>query len=99
MPPVPGVSLEDIGIPAGQITHLVLDADIFIDPDEGDALKYMAFATHANRLPGRVKFDSHKRQFEFQPPPASRGDLAIRVVAKDFDGLEAHMSFTVSYGV
>lgn len=99
LPPVPSVSLEDIEIPAGQITHLVLDVDTFVDPDEGDALKYMAFATHADRLPGWVKFDSHKRRFEFKPPPASSGDLTIRVVARDFDGLEAHMSFTVSYGL
>ncbi len=98
MPPVVQKPLDDIVIPAGQLTRLVLDVDTFVDPDEGDALKYLAYATHMDRLPPWIKFDGLKRQFQFQPPAASQGDLSIRVVAKDFDGLEAEVSFTVSYG-
>lgn len=98
MPPVVQKPLDDIAIPSGQLTHLVLDVDTFVDPDEGDALRYLAYAAHMDKLPPWIKFDGLKRQFQFQPPAASRGDLSIRVVAKDFDGLEAEVFFTVSYG-
>ena len=98
MPPIANKTLDNIVIPSGQLTHLVIDADTFLDPDEGDALKYVAYAKHQDRLPPWIKFDGLQRQFQFQPPVASRGDIAIRVVAKDFDGLEAEVFFTVSYG-
>ncbi|MFK8050108.1 MAG: Npt1/Npt2 family nucleotide transporter [Halioglobus sp.] len=98
LPPVANKPLDDIVIPSGQLTHLVIDVDTFVDPDEGDALKYLAFAVHLDRLPPWVKFDGLQRQFQFQPPAKSSGDLAIRVVARDFDGLEAEVFFTVSYG-
>ncbi|MBT4522730.1 MAG: ATP translocase [Halieaceae bacterium] len=95
--PVVVTPLSDFDIPSGVLSHLVLDRDTFIDHDEGDAMKYQAFAEHSNRLPGWVKFDSLNRKFQFNPPPYSSGNLIIRVVARDFDGLEAETSFTVSY--
>jgi hypothetical protein len=71
--------------------------DTFLDPDEGDALRYHAFRGPDRDLPKWVKFDPLHRRFEFRPPPDSEGSIEIRVVARDFDGAEAETRFTVNY--
>ena len=92
-------SPEDLFIPAGERTEIALAPDTFVDPDLGDALKYQAFARYSEKLPAWIKFDTLNRRFQFHPPSSERGSLRIRVVARDFDGLEAELWFTVNYGV
>ena len=99
MPPIVHTPLEDLYIASGVLSHMQIDAETFIDPDVGDALKYEAFALHSDRLPTWIKFDTLGRSFQFHPPATSNGCLQIRVVAKDFDGLEAEVRFTVNYSV
>jgi len=96
--PVAAAELEDLSIPAGRASHMQLAADTFYDPDVGDALRYTAFCDTRSRLPVWVKFDALSRRFHFHPPADASGALRIRVVARDFDGLEAEVCFTVSYG-
>jgi AAA family ATP:ADP antiporter len=98
LPPIAMTPLDDLRIKAGETTELELAADTFVDPDVGDALKYQAFAIHSARLPSWARFDSLSRRFEFRPPAHSTGSLRIRVVARDFEGLEAELSFNVYYG-
>jgi AAA family ATP:ADP antiporter len=97
LPPVIHRNIENLLLPAGQLTHFELEEELFSDPDEGDALKYLALAGDGERLPAWIKFDGLSRRFTFSPPAASSGELLIRVVARDFDGLEASIDFTVSY--
>ncbi|GAB3289167.1 ATP translocase [Parahaliea aestuarii] len=97
-PPVATDQLDDMVIPAGSLTRLQLAEDTFIDPDVGDALRYSARCDDGERLPQWVTFDSLKRRFHFHPPDDSSGHLRIKVVARDFDGLEAEVSFNVIYG-
>ncbi|MCZ6830601.1 MAG: putative Ig domain-containing protein, partial [Gammaproteobacteria bacterium] len=97
MPPQVAMPLPDMDIPAGEISQFVMDEDTFVDPDEGDALTYLAFQEPAGKLPSWVNFDAFTRQFKFNPPANSQGTLEIRVVARDFDGLEAQSSFKVRY--
>ncbi|MFT6956078.1 MAG: AAA family ATP:ADP antiporter [Halieaceae bacterium] len=99
MPPVVAEPLDDLFIPAGSPSQFQIDAKTFIDPDVGDALRYSAFANHSERLPPWIKFDGLNRRFSFSPPAAVDGQLIIRVVAKDYDGLEAEVCFTVNYTV
>ena len=80
------------------ISSFSMHEDSFIDPDEGDALKYLAFMQFDNNLPGWVRFDAFHRRFEFRPPEGTEGTMEIRVVARDFDGLEAESIFEVRYG-
>lgn len=98
-PPVLSVPVQDVSIPSGQMSSLELDPDTFVDTDVGDALRYRAYALHTARLPPWIKFDGLNRRFVFQPPATERGSLQIRVVARDYDGLEAESSFTVTWGV
>jgi len=98
-PPVLSVPMKDLSIPTGELSRLALDPNTFEDPDVGDALSYQAYRFYAKRLPSWIKFDALNRRFEFTPPRDARGSLRIRVVAKDFDGLEAESSFVLSWGV
>ncbi|MEP5763721.1 MAG: translocase [Halieaceae bacterium] len=97
MPPQVGLPLPDMDIRSGEISQLELDDENFFDPDEGDALRYLAFEHPNNHLPRWVRFDALHRRFEFSPPPGTDGSVEIKVVARDFDGLEAEASFKVSY--
>lgn len=89
---------DDLYIQSGARTDMALEPDAFVDPDVGDALKYHAFARYSDRLPHWIKFDALNRRFQFSPPTSAIGSIRIRVVARDFDGLEAELSFTVNYG-
>jgi AAA family ATP:ADP antiporter len=97
-PPVLQLPLRDLFIPAGQHSHLQLDAGTFVDTDIGDAMKYHAHIFYSGRLPAWIKFDGLNRRFEFRPPRTASGSLRIRVVARDFEGLEAEECFTLSWG-
>ncbi|GHD32632.1 ATP translocase [Parahalioglobus pacificus] len=98
MAPEVACAPADLYVTAGASQQMALPSDTFVDPDVGDALKYQAFATHSDRLPAWIKFDTLNRTFTFAPPPRAAGSLRIRVVARDYDGLEAELSFTVNYG-
>jgi AAA family ATP:ADP antiporter len=97
-PPVLSLPLKDVLIPSGKRSHLQLHADTFVDTDIGDALKYQAHIFYASRLPTWIKFDALHRRFDFYPPRNANGRLRIRVVARDFEGLEAEECFTLTWG-
>jgi AAA family ATP:ADP antiporter len=97
-PPVVMSPLPDVEIAAGKVLQLQLAANTFVDPDVGDAMRYHAFVNPSGRLPPWIRFDQLSRCFYFSPPPAASGSVEIRVVARDYDGLEAEACFVVSYG-
>ncbi len=97
MPPLASVPIPDVSIRAGELSQHRFDEETFIDPDEGDALKYLAFLNYKDDLPRWVRFDALQRTFHLTPPAAAQGSIQIRVVARDFDGLEAETKFTVNY--
>ncbi len=90
--------LPNLDIRAGEAFMLELSGETFIDPDVGDAMKYEAYRYPSGRLPPWIRFDPLNRHFVFEPPPASSGSIRLRLVARDYDGLEAEVCFTVSYG-
>ena len=97
LPPQVGLPLPDMDIRSGEISGMELHEDTFLDPDEGDALRYHAYYQMDRDLPRWVRFDALRRRFEFRPPPESEGSIEIRVVARDFDGAEAETRFKVNY--
>ena len=90
--------LEDMFVPSGRASQMQIDADTFIDPDVGDALRYSAFAYPSEELPSWINFDGLDRRFLFSPPATESGQLRIRVVASDYEGLEAEVCFMLNYG-
>ena len=97
-PPVLATPLHDACIKAGVQSRLQLNPDAFVDTDVGDALSYRAYTFYSRRLPPWIAFDSLQRCLVCTPPIAESGSLRIRVVARDFDGLEAESSFTLTWG-
>ena len=79
-------------------SRLQLNPDAFVDTDVGDALSYRAYAFYSRRPPAWITFDSLQRCLVCTPPVAKSGSLRIHVVARDFDGLEAESSFTLTWG-
>jgi AAA family ATP:ADP antiporter len=98
LPPMATTQLTDLFVPAGRDTRLQLAADTFVDPDVGDALRYQAYTSPSGSLPYWVSFDSLDRSFVFSPPNGEVGDIELRVVARDYEGLEAEVSFAVHFG-
>ena len=97
LPPRVGLPLPDMDIRSGEISGMELHEDTFLDPDEGDALRYHALGDSDGDLPEWVKLDAFRQRFEFRPPPDSEGSIEIKVVARDFDGAEAETSFRLRY--
>lgn len=98
LPPGVGKPLQDTRVAAGTVTLQVIDEDAFVDPDEGDALRYFAYRGQGGALPAWVRFDALNRQFRFSPPAGSRGSVEIHVVAQDSAGLQTSSSFILNYG-
>ncbi|MCX2982071.1 ATP translocase [Halieaceae bacterium IMCC14734] len=97
-PPILAVPIPDQHIAAGEPYDLTLPAGTFLDPDEGDALKFQAYGQARGQLPSWVRFDTMRGHFRLAPPAGSSGALILMVVATDFDGLEAEAEFTLYYG-
>jgi len=97
LPPQVVMPLPDMDISAGEMSQFTMDEETFIDPDEGDALRYAAYLEEDKPLPQWARFDALNRKFSVKPPAGTQGSLEIRVVARDFEGLEANASFTLRY--
>lgn len=99
LPPVLATPVEDLSIESGQVTDFIFDSDTFLDPDEGDALRYTAYLNESERLPHWVEFDELQRQFRFSPLPSDEGSICLRLVARDYEGLSAETRFRVDFGL
>jgi ATP:ADP antiporter, AAA family len=97
-PPILTSLIPDIEIPCGEETRYTIKENTFVDPDEGDNLKYATTLTDGSELPEWVNFNTETLLFKFDPPAGSSGVLDICVRVADLGGLETKTSFKVSYG-
>ncbi|HEY0288216.1 MAG TPA: DUF4347 domain-containing protein [Pseudomonas sp.] len=79
----------------GEHLLFTLPADAFghSDPQPGIVLK--ATQADGSALPTWLTFNSTTGLFEGTPPPGFKGELAIKVVAKDSSGHQAEVTFRV----
>lgn len=99
LPPVLAAPVADLAVESGQVTDFIFDSDTFLDPDEGDALRYTAYLNESERLPQWVEFDGLQRHFRFSPLPSDEGSINLRLVARDYEGLSAETRFRVDFGL
>ncbi|SFF03130.1 HYR domain-containing protein [Sunxiuqinia elliptica] len=59
--------VEELEIEKGQTKELVLSADLFSDPDEGDQISIELKGTDGQPLPDWVHFDPETRTIQFSP--------------------------------
>jgi VCBS repeat-containing protein len=72
-----------------------LQAGTFLHTDPGASLVLEATLKSGAPLPGWLYFDRETGEFSGIPPEGYEGEVHIRVVAKDSDGREAQVQFTI----
>lgn len=85
-PPFVARKPEDRYLPPGTSFEFTLAADVFIDPDPGDVLRYSAKRAKGKALPRWLHFDNETLTFSGRVPDEKHGTTTIRIKAKDFDG-------------
>ncbi len=88
--------LIDANAMEGAAFSLVVPANSFSDPDDGDTLTYAARQSDGNPLPVWLNFDSTTRTFTGTPPNNSNGNIDIEVVTTDSGGLTAADTFVLT---
>lgn len=86
MPPVLLHPIEDRVLTPGQTFAFELPMDTFMDPDEGDVLRFSADRDEQHGLPGWLEFHGDQLAFSGEVPAGQTGVTRIVVTAKDFDG-------------
>jgi hypothetical protein len=88
-------TIEDLRTETGRITEFVFEHDTFMDPDEGDALRYVAYLNDSDQLPSWVEFDGLARKFTFSPTRSDMDRISLRVVDRDYEGLTTESRFEI----
>ncbi len=96
-PPQVMAMIPHLHMPSGILSKFSISECTFVDPDIGDALKFEAKMEGGDPLPKWIKFDRMSRTFTFRPPNQHYGEIAILVVASDFEGLTASTEVRVTF--
>jgi len=83
---------------AGRIAFSV-PADTFAQTNPNALVQLSASQANGQPLPSWLSFNPQTGRFEGTPPPGVRGELAIRLIARDAQGHEAVSVFKVRIGV
>ena len=86
VPPQLALPLPDMDILAGEISQFVMDADTFVDPDEGDVLEFTACLDNHHALPQWLHFNQETLGFQGQAPCAAGDVIHVILRATDYDG-------------
>jgi len=87
--------ITDQTLTAGGRTEVTVPADTFSHSNPNAVVTLTAKLANGAALPAWVSFDAQKGKFVMQPPPGVKGDIAIRLVARDTAGREVVTVFTV----
>ncbi|NVJ66561.1 MAG: ATP translocase [Gammaproteobacteria bacterium] len=87
-PPVLYCPIETQVVSPGAKTVLAIPENTFIDPDLGDAIRYRIESVNGP-LPNWCQFDATNLQLELHPPEDFAEHIDIRLIAYDFEGLQA----------
>jgi hypothetical protein len=72
--------------------------DSFFHTDSDAQVTLEATLADGSPLPAWMNLDSGSGQFEIVPPPQFRGELVIRLIARDAQGREAATVFRIQVG-
>jgi len=77
-----------VTVPAEAFAHTRADATVTLTATRGDGAA----------LPGWMNFNPQTGTFEGTPPPGFRGEVVVKVVARDRDGRQAVQTFKIVVG-
>jgi VCBS repeat-containing protein len=83
---------------AGATSSFSVPYDAFAHTDPNERILLSATQANGQPLPGWVRFDPQSGKFELAAPSGYRGELTIKVVARDSQGREASALFRFSVG-
>ncbi|GAB6390181.1 VCBS domain-containing protein [Stutzerimonas marianensis] len=83
---------------AGTETSFAVPYDAFAHSDPNERILLSAGLANGQGLPGWVRFDPQSGKFEIEAPAGYRGDLMVKVVARDTQGREATLLFRFTVG-
>jgi len=83
---------------AGATSSFSVPYDAFAHTDPNERILLSATQANGQPLPGWVRFDPQSGKFELVAPSGYRGELTIKVVARDSQGREASALFRFSVG-
>jgi VCBS repeat-containing protein len=87
--------IQDQQFTAGDHLSFTVPSDAFGHSDAQPGIVLRASQADGRALPSWLTFNSTTGQFEGTPPPGFRGELVIKVVAKDSSGHQAEVTFRV----
>jgi hypothetical protein len=77
-----------VTVPAEAFAHTKADATVTLTATRGDGAA----------LPGWMAFNPQTGTFEGNPPPGFKGEVVVKVIARDKDGREAVQTFKIVVG-
>ncbi len=93
-PPVLHNPMEPQVVSSGARTVLTIPENTFVDPDLGDAIRYRIEPINGS-LPSWCQFDSTNLRLKLEPPVGYVSSIDIRLIAYDFDGLQADTELNI----
>lgn len=90
--------LQNVTVSTGGRISVTVPADAFAHTDANAAVTLVATQASGQALPGWINFNPSSGKFEGTPPPGFRGELSVRVTARDNQGHQVVQVFKIVVG-
>ena len=90
--------IADAAFAAGSRISVTVPADAFAHSQADAAVALQAAQANGAALPAWLSFNPKTGTFEGTPPPGFKGEVAVKVIARDNQGREAVQSFKIKVG-
>jgi len=90
--------IRDSVVAEGARLSVTIPAAAFADTRADATVTLVATRLNGTALPGWMVFNPQTGTFEGQPPPGFRGEVVVRVIARDNTGHEAVQTFKIQVG-
>lgn len=91
--------ISDSVLSEGARISVTIPPDAFAHTQQTAVIALVATRLDGSALPGWIVFDPKTGKFEGEPPPGFRGEIIVKVVARDSDGREAAQTFKIDIGM
>ncbi|MBF0098014.1 MAG: DUF4347 domain-containing protein [Magnetococcales bacterium] len=89
--------MQDVSIGENGTIRISIPSDAFIHSDARAQVSLAASQADGGSLPSWLSFDPSTGKFEGTPPPGTKTDIAVKVVAHDNQGKEAVSVFRIKF--
>jgi hypothetical protein len=90
--------ITDSVVPEGTRLWVQIPTAAFADTRTDTRVTLVAIQANGRSLPGWMTFNPQTGTFEGQPPPGFKGEVVVKVIARDTDGREAAQIFKIHVG-